>query len=795
MLRPAHPLQIIFGGRETARRVAQIIALIGFVVVMLGYAVYGSDELKGKNESTDEKKNYNLPFGPNPFAPGEVQTSTGTFISADKFIPASYCARCHSSAHAQWAESPHRSSFRGPFYQKNIEDFMKQYGIETSRHCESCHNPIALVSGTLTTGSKAARPFDDEGVTCTVCHSIEKITYLEGIGSYRIAPPALLVDKNGKAFEGKVTDQMILANRNAHKRAMMKDFYRTPEFCAVCHKAALPRQIENYKWRRSFSVYDEWQMSSHSNESPLPFYKKQRSTCQSCHMAPETARVDLAAKQGTIASHRWPASNTALPFFYGFKDQLQRVTDFLKADHLSVDIFTLKKGAAYPTQREGTDLITLRKGAAGLKVGEGFATINSINAALYPGYQKPDDTVIAPIDKSTFSLTPGETVTFGVVISNKGVGHVFPTELRDFFEPWVEFIAQDATGYIIYQSGFVKPNGEVDERAHKFQSVQVTERSEAVRRHNIWETRGRAYDNFIAPGRSELVRYQFTIPKTAKGPMRVSARVLYRKFNRFFSDYTFGKSVDLPIVEMAGQEITLNLGENRPATSTLNERDLIRFNNLGIALFDQFMYADARRAFEKVTQINSHYDDGYVNQALASFWRENFPEIHKLLDKAIALNPANARALYYEGALLKMENKPDEALKRLQQIEQRYPRDRMILNQMGKCYQALGMQAEACKMFERVLAIDPDDVTALYFVIEGYRQTGNSSLANNTNITYLDKFEDWRIHYFANEYIKKDTVARTEAVPWHIHSDVNIPAAQNADPIYWSSEGVPKKKQ
>src|SRR5262245_25453191 len=121
MLRRTNTLQIIFGMRKTRGRVSQIIALIGFVMLTLGYVVYGSDESKSKNESSDRKGNYNLPFGPNPFAPGEVQTSTGTFISADKFIPASYCARCHSSAHAQWAESPHRSSFRGPFYQKNID--------------------------------------------------------------------------------------------------------------------------------------------------------------------------------------------------------------------------------------------------------------------------------------------------------------------------------------------------------------------------------------------------------------------------------------------------------------------------------------------------------------------------------------------------------------------------------------------------------------------------------------------------------------------------------------------------
>ncbi len=778
------------------RRAAQQFALLAFVLYLPYLLLHGSDHVSAASDKKIDEatKDYNFSFGPNPFAPGEVRTTTDTFISADRFIPAAYCARCHRDAHAQWQQSAHRNSFREPFYQKNVELFINQYGIEFTRHCESCHNPIALVSGALTTGSKMARPFDDEGVTCTVCHSIQKITYMEGIGSYEIAPPALLVDENGKPFEGKITDEMILSNVNAHRRAMMKDFYKTPEFCAVCHKAAMPKQIENYKWRRSFSTYDEWQMSSHSNESPLPFYKKPRNTCQSCHMQPETAKLDIAAKQGKIASHRWSAANTAIPHFYGFKEQERTVTEFLKANRIAVDIFTLKKGPAYPTQREATDLVTLRKGVAGINLFNGFTTIGLVDAALYPGYLKADDSVIAPIDKSNFTLASGETVTIGVVISNPGVGHLFPTELRDFYEPWVEFKVEERNGRTIYHSGFLKSNGEVDERAHIFQSVQVTEQRERVDRHNIWSTRGRAYDNYISPGRSELVRYQFTIPKDARGPLRVTARVLYRRFNRRYSDWALGKSVDYPIVEMAAHSLTLNIGENRPATTKLDDKDMVRFNNLGIAMLDQLMFADARRAFEKTTEINPAYDDGFVNQAIATFWGR-FPEMHELLDRALAINPDNARAKYYKGAILRMAGKPAEALEYFNQIEPRYPRDRNLLNQMGECFQALGKYAEARRMFERVLTIDPDDITALYYIIEAYRRTGAQELAEKTNAVYLDKFEDWRIHYLANEYIKKDNAARAEAAPWHVHSDTDLDAAKHADPIYWTSEGVPKKKQ
>ena len=780
-----------------------------FVVFSLGLAAQGAhtDAAENKLQDTEGvKKDYHLPFGPNPFAPGETRTSSGTFIRADQFIPAAYCARCHTDTHAQWTQSAHRNSFREPFYQKNVELFISQNGIEASRHCESCHNPVALVSGALTTGSKMARPFDDEGVTCTVCHSIERIVDLEGIGSYEIRPPALLLREDGKSFEGMVdekgkpllgaaTDQMILSNVAAHRRAMMKDFYKTSEFCATCHKSAMPKQIDNYQWRRAFSVYDEWQMSSHSNESPLPFYKKQRSNCLSCHMQPEESLTDVAAKRGKITSHRWPAANTAIPFFYGFKEQERAVTEFLQANQIGLDIFSLKKGAAYPTQHEGTDLTTLRKGSAGIKVGEGFATINAINAALYPGFQKPDETIIAPIDKSLFTLAPGETVTIGVVVSNPSVGHVFPAELRDFFEPWVEFKVEDASGGIVYHSGFLDPKGEVDQRAHIFQSVMVTERGEWVRRHNTWSARGKAYDNFIPPGRSELVRYQFTIPKAARGALRVTARVRYRRFNRYYSDWVLGKSVDYPIVDMATKSIRLNLGENRPVTMKLDEKDLIRFNNLGIALFDQLMFADARRAFDKTTEINPKYSDGYVNQALAIFWRENFPQMRELLGQALAVNPDNLRAVYYQGALFNLENKPAEALERFNLVALRFPRDRMTLNQMGKSYQALGRQAEARAMFEQVLAIDPDDITALYFILNAYRTTDAQDIINKANAVYLDKFEDWRIHYLANEFIKGDNSARAEAVPWHIHTDENIGAPKHADPIYWTSEGVPKKRQ
>ena len=65
--------------------------------------------------------------------------------------------------------------------------------------------------------------------------------------------PAVLVDEDGKPIYGPVSDKEILAHLDRHSKAVMQDFYRTSEFCAACHKAALPAKLNHYKWQRAFT--------------------------------------------------------------------------------------------------------------------------------------------------------------------------------------------------------------------------------------------------------------------------------------------------------------------------------------------------------------------------------------------------------------------------------------------------------------------------------------------------------------------------------------------------------------
>ena len=185
-----------------------------------------ADEAATTRHTFSEKAGakYNFRYGKAfPFLPSNATTDTGEFISPKSFYTADYCGHCHQEAHKQWRESAHSNSNRAPWYLKNVGLLNTEKGIEFSRHCEGCHDPIALVSGALTEGAPKKRPYDQDGVTCSTCHSIARVD-TRGTGSYVMGLPAVLVDDEGKPITREVSDNEILTHLDRHSKAVMKDF-------------------------------------------------------------------------------------------------------------------------------------------------------------------------------------------------------------------------------------------------------------------------------------------------------------------------------------------------------------------------------------------------------------------------------------------------------------------------------------------------------------------------------------------------------------------------------------------
>ena len=160
--------------RFTSRRglVASAI-LAGFLMTSWAQQVDPNDR---KSYADKVRPTYNFLFGPeNISAPGNLRVTGNDFVPPQAFLPASYCGRCHQEAYSQWRQALHSNSFRTPFYRTSVNILLRTKGIEFTRHCDSCHNPIGVLSGALTKDSEVDRSFDEDGLTCTTCMSARAI--------------------------------------------------------------------------------------------------------------------------------------------------------------------------------------------------------------------------------------------------------------------------------------------------------------------------------------------------------------------------------------------------------------------------------------------------------------------------------------------------------------------------------------------------------------------------------------------------------------------------------------------
>jgi tetratricopeptide (TPR) repeat protein len=683
-------------------------------------------------QSYDDKirETYDFPFGAGKISvPGNAATESNGFIPAKAFLTADYCGRCHAEAYHQWRQSLHSNSFRTPFYRTSVNILRDTKGIEFTRHCDSCHSPIAVVSGALTKNSQVDRSFDQDGLTCTTCHSIQRVQPTLGNGSYVMAVPAVMVDENDKRIPGEVPDSEIRAHPDRHAKAVMQDFYHTSEFCSACHKANLPNPLNGYKWIRAFTAYDEWQNSKFSKRNPLTFYSADIQVCQNCHMrrVVPTLQED-GAKKGTFVSHRWLAGNTAVPFYYGFDEQLAKTEEFLKSGmYLNVDLFAIRKPQS--------------------------------------------DEVFGPLGSAPFEISPNETIETMVVIQNKNIGHSLIPEVRDLYEAWLEFAVADSSGKEIYHSGFLNPDGAIDERAHSFTNRPVDAKGEFVDNHKVFTIHSVAYDNTIQSGRSALVRYRFRIPADAKGPLTFSARVNYRHLRQSYLNNIFGPDHPAyPIVELGARTRTFNIGKNLPGVQDPRDNpDWMRWNNLGIAYMDQLQYSDALAAFSRVVQLRPDYADGYINLALTDIQWEKYAQARPYLDKALALSANNARAFYYLGLVERRTGNCDAEIANFKKVVEQYPMSIDARRELGISYYQNHRYDDARAQFEALQAIEPDDLAAHYNLAVIYRRMGMKERSSQEAAMFATKQVDPGAPTYSLDFLRKHPEISIESSPWHVH--------------------------
>jgi len=731
------------------RRYQRMALLIALVAPLLPWYErnYPNETLRIRNPRTVPVSMEEEGNGPqSPFWPASSKTNLdggNGKIPADFFMESKQCGECHKDIYQQWNSSMHHfASFNNQFYRKSIEDMQEKQGsTQGSRWCAACHDHAVLFSGKweVPVKDQIHTPEAQTGLGCVSCHSITQVhNGSQGNGGFVMEYPALhdlAASKN--PYIKKLDYFLTYADPEPHRRSFMKPFMRqdSAEYCATCHKVHLDVPVNNYRWLRGFNDYDNWQASGVSGQGARSFYYPEKSaTCSDCHM-PLVQSKDPGHRNGMVHSHRFAAANMAVAAANQDQTQLDETRKFLTSGWISVDIFAASPAAEppkeMPMQRRGESAPALNSTMA---VGEEGET----NA---PVYVREVGEVSAPVNAAGTTVKPGSNVRLDVVVRTKKVGHFFPGGTVDAFDIWLELQGKDASGRIVYWSGRVEDGGKgpVEKGAHFYRSYMLDGEGNHINKRNAWQARSVLYVRLIPPGAADVAHFRVKVPPNAKGPITFTAKLNYRKFAHYYTNHVYdgvkdpsgasGGKPDVPIVTLAAAQSVLNVGEAKAFAPVLRKEDRLRWNDWGIGLLLQGDLKGAQYAFQKVTEIDPAYADGWLNRARALIQEGETEAAKPHIQKALAINASLARVHFFSAMIQKADGDYPAALASLQRVLAQYPRDRVALNQAGRILFLQRKYQEAVEMFQRCLGVDAEDLQAHYNLMLAYRGLGNTAAA------------------------------------------------------------------
>jgi tetratricopeptide (TPR) repeat protein len=700
-----------------------------------------------------------------PFAPSSAQSDTGNIIPSDFFMDSEACGQCHKDIYEQWKSSAHHfASFNNQFYRKSIEYMQDVNGTRSSKWCAGCHDHAVFFNGRFDRPIREQidTPEAQAGLGCMSCHSIVHVGSSMGNADFTVRyPPLHEIASSHNRFIQAADYFLTFLNPEPHRQTFMKPFMRESEFCASCHKVHLDVPVNNYRWVRGFNDYDNWQASGVSGQGARSFYyPPQTSGCADCHM-PLIASRDPGNHGGKVHSHRFPAANTALAYVNRDNEQMRALEQFLKSGFITVDIFAVSpvdenKGAT-PMVRRG-DAVQANSTFA---VGEEAEQKNAVSI-------REVGKIAAPIDTASAAVEPGTDVRVDAVVRTRKIGHFFPGGTVDSFDVWLELRAKDADGRVIFWSGRVEDNGKgpVEPGAHFYRSYQLDGEANPINKRNAWQTRSLLYVRLIPPGAADVAHYRVHIPKDARGPIQLTAKLNYRKFAWYYTQFSYAgeprpgqdpalltrdhnameyeflpasipRNVsgkirdhipDLPITTLATANQNLALGKSAWA-AVVRKPDRERWNDWGIGLLLQGDLKGAEYAFQRVTEAEPEYADGWLNVARALIQEGETEAAKPYIEKALKLNSGLGRIWFFKAATQRADGDYDGALKSLEVARAKYPRDRVVLNEIGRMLFLKRQYAAAVEALKQVAAVDPEDVQMHYTLMLSYRGLGDAASA------------------------------------------------------------------
>ncbi len=474
---------------------------------------------------------YQTSYGEHPFRPSQTETADGQFIDKRQIAGSADCSDCHREIAEQWYASIHRQAASDKTYVTNINLLAKNKGMPATRYCEGCHAPIALLSGQLTEGGDhggiSGTSAFDEGISCLSCHNIERVIHEKGVASYLYKPHKdYLFSYEKQGLKKVIHNFLVKIKPEQHKKDMNRGVLGDPKMCATCHAQFMDKEINNWGWVKMQDEYTAWLNSPYSRHSDQSFSESDIKRCHDCHMPRVDGPGDPSADDNLkVASHRFLGANTIIPLLSNDNRQYLMTREFLQTGKMRVTI-------EEPRRHDATQ------------------TSKFIDEKLRARTETP------------YYFNLNEKADINVIVTNTGVGHNFPGGTTDINEAWLALDVIDAHGSIVYQSGQLDEQKNVQENAYFYRSLPIDRKGRLVWKHDLFNMVGNTYKNVVPAGKSDIISYRVEIPAWVKGPLTISAVLKYRKFNQLYATWALKEEYrELPIIDVARSSLVVPIRE------------------------------------------------------------------------------------------------------------------------------------------------------------------------------------------------------------------------------------------
>lgn len=322
-------------------------------------------------------------------------------LTVEKLQDPNTCTECHATHTQQWSGSMHAYASDDPVFVAMNARGQRDTGGKLGDFCVKCHAPMAVRLG-LTDGTSfdpTALPPEARGVTCYFCHAVTDVT------DDHNAALALADDQTMRGGIAKPVNSPAhfsagtgLLDSNAPDNQS--------KLCGACHDLVVPEHLNGVPGGVPLELsYAEWRTTIFAT-STTPGAGL---TCGGCHMKSSTDVVADApglavpVRENGFHDHKFPAIDLAL--------------------------------TPFPEQAE--------------------------QAAAVQGDLDPSIGVIGTAPAASnrptggICLTPNNGDEITVRIDNLGAGHSWPSGASHDRRTWLEVIAYDASGAVVFSSGIV----------------------------------------------------------------------------------------------------------------------------------------------------------------------------------------------------------------------------------------------------------------------------------------------------------------------------------------------------